>query len=515
MNNKNIQNLPEELMLDSLFKLNVKDINSLCKSNKKIKAICDKNKDYIYRKLLERDFLIKLSSDSKNAKVLYYTLLTFSENLPLDYILEENHYFALLKGKLNPEIIFDVIVDDNVKLFSQLLTTYPELLDLKYESNNIIHFILKSDISEQSQIAMINTTLDINEKKVYNMIDTKNKSNETGLILFTKYIKDSPSNLFFKFLSSTKNINQQDNSGNTAFIYYMKSPNPSNLIYLEFVKKADVTLINKKGNTVFTYAIKSGNYIIIRDLFDKYFKNHLDHKNEQGQTYLHKAAKYFQVDTLELLLSKKPSLVNEVDYGKDSALHAITWQDQDIIHTIPDNVVVNTYESLIINGANTNAQNKSGRTPFMNFVYHFSSIHDTATFTTILTLFKENGANFDLKDENGYNILHYYLSSLPGSYEYELLLNLEGLLGYLLDKHLYSLDREGNTPLSWFMKKIYPKYHLKAKDNPDVNEFFDEILDIFKNSSNYNLNFKDRQGRTIKQFLIENVSDFDLKTLDE
>ena len=509
-----LQNLPEELILDNLFRLSIDDINELCRSNKKIKSVCDKNKEYIYRKLLERDFMIKLAPDSKNAKLLYNSLITFSNELPVDYIVDENPDFMLLNSKLHPDVIFDIINDSEPKLVKKLLVANPDIIDLvDKDKNTLLHYILKSNIIEQSKLIMINELLDINQKKVLNMLDSLNKDNQTALILFSKHIRDQI-NTLIKFISQSKNINQQDKDGNTALIYYLKSPNPAELVYLEFIKrKADITLVNKKGNTAFTYAIKSGNYTIIRDLFDKYFKNHLNHKNTKGEIYLHKAAKYFQVDAIELLLSKDSSLVNEQNYEKNTPLHAVSWQDSDLLETIPVNAILNTYESLIINGGDLNIQNKTGITPFMNFVSHFNSI-DKVTFRNILNIMIENRANFDLKDENGYNILHYFFTNVPTDYDtFEFLDNLEELLAKLLDKHIYSLDKEGNTALFWLMKKIYSNRKTEDPNNIELDEFFNQILLIFK-ENNYDFSKKDRKGRTIKTFLLSNLDNFNLESLN-
>lgn len=514
--NSSLQNLPEELILNNLFRLQIDDINELCRSSKKIKFICDKNKEYIYRKLLERDFMIKLSSESKNAKLLYHSLMTFSYNLDPDYIISENTHFMLLNSKLQPGVIFDVIDNGESKLVKKLLEFNPDIINLKSENegNTLLHHLLKTDLPETSKLIILNELLQFNEKKVFEMVDTLNKDNKTGLMLLCKTIRDKP-DLLIRFIQVSKNINQQDLDGNTALMYYLKSGSPLELVYFEFMKKnPNLSLENKKGNTVFSYAIKSDNYFIMRDLFDKYFKNHLFHKNKTQETYLHKAAKYFQVDTIELLLSKIPELINEKDKDGNIALHVVAWKDLSYAETIPVNTIQNTYESLIINGSDVNSKNKTGKTPFMNFVSHFNSILNTSTFNNILSLMEENGANYDLKDENGYNILHYYLSTVPGEYEFELIENLEVLLSHLLDKHLYSLDKEGNTPLHWFMKKVYPKYKSVERDNPEIDEFFDEILNVFKVISKYNFKIKDRKGRTIKQFLLENVDNFELNTLN-
>lgn len=518
--NTGIENLPEELILDNLFRLTIDDINELCRSNKKIKSVCDKNKDYIYRKLLERDFMIKLAPDSKNAKILYYSLITFSENLPPDYITSENTHFMLLNSKLNPGVIFDIIDDGESKLVKKLLDFNPEILNLKSveKEDTLLHHLLKSNLPENSKLIILNELLQFDEKKVFSMVDTLNKDKESGLILVCKTIRDKPE-LVIKFIERSKNINQQDSKGFTALMYYLKNPSPSELVYFEFMKKnPQLSIENNKGNTVFSYAIKSGNYNIVRDLFDKYYKDYLSHMNKQNETYLHQASKHIQSDIIELLLSKTLDLIPKKNKDGNTALHVVGSKDPDFIMTIPVFRIQNTYESLILNGSDVNAQNYDKETPFMHFVSQFNSIIRATMFNDILTLMEENGANFDLKTDNGYNILHYFFLFFPATYEFEFIENLEVLLDHLLEKHIYAVDNQGNTPLFWLMKNIYPIRKDRARGNPDldaeVDEFFDDILSVFKDMSKFNFNLKDRKGRTIKQFLLNTVDNFNLPSLD-
>lgn len=519
-NKTGIQNLPDELILDNLFRLNIDDINELCRSNKKIKSVCDKNKEYIYRKLLERDFMIKLSPDSKNAKLLYYSLITFSDTLPLDYIISENTHFMLLNSKLNPGVIFDVIEDGESKLVKKLLDFNPDIINLKSaeKDDTLLHHLLKSNLPENSKLVILNELINANEKKVFDMIDTLNKDKESGLMLVCKTIRDKP-DLLIKFIQGSKNINQQDSKGFTSLMYYLKTPNPSELVYFEFMKKSpQLSLENNKGNTVFSYAIKSGNYTITRDLFDKYFKDHLLHTNKQKETYLHQASKYIQSDIIELLLSKNIDLIHKKNKDGNIPLHVVGSRDLDFIMTIPVSRIQNTYESLILNGSDVNSQNFDKETPFMHFVSQFNSIIRATMFNDILSLMEENGANFDLKTDDGYNILHYFFLFFPATYEFEFIENLEVLLDHLLEKQIYGIDKEGNTPLFLLMKKIYPIRKDRAKGNPEldaeVDEFFDDILSVFKDMSNYNFNLKDRKGKTIKQFLLNTVDTFNLPSLE-
>lgn len=515
-----IQNLPEELILDNLFKLSIDDINELCRSNKKIKSVCDKNKEYIYRKLLERDFTIKLSKDSKNAKLLYYSLMTFSDNLPLDYIISENTHFMLLNSKLHPGVIFDVIDNGESKLVEKLLEFNPDIINIKSvdKENTLLHHLFQTNLPENSKLSILNELMNANEKKVFEMVDTLNKDKKTGLMEICKSIRDKP-DLLIKFIQISKNINKQDSNGYTALMHYLKSGSPSEIVYFEFMKKnPELSLENNKGNTVFSYAIKSGNYTIVRDLFDKYFKNHLLHTNKQKETYLHQASKYIQNDILELLLSKAPDLISKKNKDGNIALHVVGSKDPDFIMTLPISRIQNSYESLILNGSDVNSQNSNKETPFMHFVSQFNSIIRPTTFNNILTLMEKNGANFNLKSDNGYNILHYFFLFFPPTYEFEFIENLEVLLEHLLEKQIYEVDNKGNTPLFWLMKNIYPIRKDRVKGNPDldaeVDEFFNDILSVFKNVFNYNFNLKDRKGRTIKQYLSTNLDNFNLPSLN-
>jgi hypothetical protein len=71
-----MNNLPNELMLKTILKLGYKDIKKLCKTNKSYSQFCKENKNYIFKKLIERDFVCL---DSSSYEELYVYMLNPSK----------------------------------------------------------------------------------------------------------------------------------------------------------------------------------------------------------------------------------------------------------------------------------------------------------------------------------------------------------------------------------------------------------------------------------------------------
>lgn len=507
LNAKTLESLPDELLLAKLIELRVGEINELCMVNKKFKTFCDKNKGYIYRKLLERDFMIKLDPTDNKAKLLYLALSQFSDIFDNDDLIVQNPYFSVLVTQANPEIIVSAIRNGNITIIKQMLDANPALISLVHEIHgSLLHVAIQSDLPMTSKKAVIQLLMAYPQFNQMN--DYINSNGETALILCSKQFMDNT--ILSKLIQSSKKINQQDKDGFTALMYYLKSRDFSQLIYLEFLKYgADITLNTIEQKTVFHFAIKSGNYTVVRDLYEKYFKNHLDHITFDQQTYLHYAAKYYQEDTIELILSHAPELINIPDFRKNTPLHIAASSyapDMDNLfelNLIPEPRIKNTFESLIINGANVNQQNYNGRTPFMDFVANFSDTVSHSTFTFVLNLMISKNANFDLVDETGYNILHYFLFSLPDLDDDEAISlyfkNLNEVLKKCLVKHITHIDKEGNTPLFSTLKKNYTRLKETYEDY-DIDLFIDQLMSLFK-SFGYDFKIKDRRGRTIKTYL--------------
>jgi ankyrin repeat protein len=83
-------NIPEELILESLLKLDFKDIGNVCRTNRKVANVCKQNRNYIYNRFLERDFGKWITDPRKLYIAIEYGLFD---------ALINNYYIKLLENE--------------------------------------------------------------------------------------------------------------------------------------------------------------------------------------------------------------------------------------------------------------------------------------------------------------------------------------------------------------------------------------------------------------------------------
>lgn len=109
-----MESQPNELILQQLLNMPYKTMLNTCNSNNSIKNVCDNNEDYIYKKLLERDYMQKI-----NYKFLY-KLCEFESKYSNGILNKKNHFKILTnaidKGLnyLNKVLNYNII-DINIK----------------------------------------------------------------------------------------------------------------------------------------------------------------------------------------------------------------------------------------------------------------------------------------------------------------------------------------------------------------------------------------------------------------
>jgi hypothetical protein len=136
-----MENVPVEIVLEYLLKLNHKDIKNLCAVNSRLKNICKSNEDYIYKKLLEKEY----GNWTKNPKQLFEFLQKKPDlqdfNIDTDQISQFQYIFNLAYNRfsqfefLNKLHIFNInIIDQNN---NSILVKY--LNDLDNQDNGTIN----------------------------------------------------------------------------------------------------------------------------------------------------------------------------------------------------------------------------------------------------------------------------------------------------------------------------------------------------------------------------------------
>jgi len=83
-----METLPVEIILQNILKLQHSDIKNICSTNQRIRSICKSNEDYIYKKLLERDY----GSWTKSPKEIYKLLNDKVNLLDFDVHNDEDEF---------------------------------------------------------------------------------------------------------------------------------------------------------------------------------------------------------------------------------------------------------------------------------------------------------------------------------------------------------------------------------------------------------------------------------------
>jgi hypothetical protein len=171
--------LPAELIIKSILKMEKNDIDMLCKSNKYINRVCKANKDYIYRKLLKRDYGSWVSSPEQ----LYNLLEKKIELRDIGGIDDiESHFFyivSLIDNRRFDQIeflyklnIIDINIDyEGHRPIIYLLDAYAQLSeeDIPFSLKRIVNFIDLGISRKRSGLnGVLQELLDMRESSSHN-----------------------------------------------------------------------------------------------------------------------------------------------------------------------------------------------------------------------------------------------------------------------------------------------------------------------------------------------------------
>ena len=335
------------------------------------------------------------------------------------------------------------------------------------------------------------------------------------------------------------NIDNIDNEGNTL-LYYACRKNFKNIIKFLLEKGANPNISNNEGNSLLHIVMDlKYNIIDIIKILIKYGAN-INTINKTGSNPFNYYCKLQHHDfKLGKYLIKKGANINNIPMNGYSPLFATCYYGQenseDIkLYLIKNNADVNfTYKnnnsilhiackycsntvvkSLLNKGALCNTVDSNLRTP----IFYTDDIEN-------IKLFIKKGANIDILDKSGLNILQYslmndnvitpqYLSLLVNEHNNKTLLNyfckyriniLKEYLDYLLDGFIkYKKDinivikREFNNIIECLKFLILKKSDINYKDI-DCHTALDFII----NNDNYNNKLYKKYIEKIKKLLIK------------
>jgi ankyrin repeat protein len=240
---------PPEIILEQILKLDYISLNNLCSSNKRIKKVCNENKDYIYKKLIERDFGIKT-----NPEFLYKMFTQFKNEIP---ILDKSKHYDLLKENIKNENKFKKLlnyIDINVK---------------NIDGQTILMYAF-----ENSNLKITNRILDLNPD-----VNIKNKDGETILMLALKYRPE----LINRILSMNMDINVKNNNDFTTLMFALQYSTPE-IINRILDLNAEINVKTKNNWTPLMYALEYSKPEIINRILD--LNPEVNVKSKNGNTAL-------------------------------------------------------------------------------------------------------------------------------------------------------------------------------------------------------------------------------------
>lgn len=325
---------------------------------------------------------------------------------------------------------------NNTESFKLILDKDPDIVRIKDDNNStILH-----KIAEKNNPQMLKLVLDKNPN-----INAQEKNGRTAL----HYAVNKDLESIMLLLQKGANPNIEDKNGKTP-INYVESSQPVNHFQLNYkyrklrflfakgVEEKNIELINLLSNpdkkatiedvqkflknhneqvnsndilglTPLHYAVNLDPKII-EFLLEK--GSNTKSKDKDERTPLHQAIQYGYFESMELILNKDPSMVNEKDKNGRTALHYATFK-----------VSPEKMKLVLDKKPNINVQDKDGKTPL-----HYAARYMNSNIAELLL---DRGADINIKDKDGKTPLDY-----AGSNE---------IAKSLFDKYIQSLIKNTNN----------------------------------------------------------------------
>ena len=141
-----MESQPTELILQQLLNMPYTTITKVCNTNNNIKNICDNNEDYLYKRLLQRDFMQKI-----NYKFLY-KLCDFESKHSSGGILNKKNHFKIITNA----------IDSGIDNFNKVLAYNIIDINIKGRDNTGTEMTPLNYAFERSKMDIVNKLLDFN-----------------------------------------------------------------------------------------------------------------------------------------------------------------------------------------------------------------------------------------------------------------------------------------------------------------------------------------------------------------
>jgi len=257
-----MENQPPEIILQQLEKLDYKELNNLCATNRNIKNICDRYKGILYKNLITRDFGIGID-DPKTLYIIFNTL----KKQGIEFFDIKRHFSlyinAIDENDLDAIIRLSRIININAKnrsgdtpLYYALRNTSPIetirlLIDRGANINKLENGSVPLNVANSDAAArlLIEKGADV---KAYD------KNGRTFVMIKTMTRNKE---LIKLALKGGANINAEDKIFKRSALIYALLESlhyiDESLVNFLLDHNADVNVVDSEGNTPLSLAIKS------------------------------------------------------------------------------------------------------------------------------------------------------------------------------------------------------------------------------------------------------------------
>jgi ankyrin repeat protein len=420
----------------------------------------------IFSKLNTKSIVIKKNKDGysplwkavENENYLFVNLLLKNGADANDYNLESKPILLLAHEK-------------NLSLNSS--KSKKIFLDLIYSGANV-NIRTSNSINESSNLkkSLLHEITEIGNRELCKLLIDKGANykekigNNSLLHIAVKKGKEGPALLY---LNHAILIDEKGDNGDTPLIISIKE-NYDSIIKNLLDKGANVNLSNFHGDTPLSVAVGQGNISIINLLIER--GADINHLNEMGNTLLMEACRGTNINRkdqniiISLLIKSGINLNAKNIYGNSAISYSINTKNLKLV------------KHLLKIGADINILDSNGNTLVHKIVLLalFERLKNKE-LDEIIDLLIANGANPNIRNNDGYTPLHLAVKPANDKDEKAAYQLVQKLLDYSADPNIE--DKVGATSFDYAKGDV-----LKLlKTSSGTNSNFDEIKEITNTSS--------------------------------
>jgi hypothetical protein len=302
--------LNQDVLLEIIYRSDIKTIKNLCKTDSATKALCDANKNRIYKRFLLRDFNISIDTiPISNIEIFFLEFINKVSKIKMLEKIAEKLNIETKHRKSNITTDLELVMEIASRIHDYPSVLYNVISTLFKESRNIItHHLMRlsywiTNINHENFLfyAMYLRDDDINNpiliREHVNQVNTKGNTPLTHYIVNNRYDKDDLEFMLEILLDGGADVNFQNSGGNTA-LHISVYKDMDYLTPLLLGYGANVFIKNKDGFTAVDLSLELPN----PNKFLRLVKNTLQGKKIQiNRQVYNRVKKDLSKKTLKLL----------------------------------------------------------------------------------------------------------------------------------------------------------------------------------------------------------------------